>query len=130
MLHDPTPNQVLHDPTPNQVLHDHLEMLHTNRGIGAGPDERMHGGLSPFQHARVASVPLTLTLNLPLPLTLTRRPLTFQHARLAGERAHAPARHAPPRAQGRGTRGRLATLTLTLTLTLPNPNPNPTLALS
>ena len=23
-------------------------MLHTNRGIGAGPDERMHGGLSPF----------------------------------------------------------------------------------
>ena len=35
-------------PSPKQVLHDHLEMLHTNRGIGAGPDERMHGGLSPF----------------------------------------------------------------------------------
>ncbi len=30
-------------------LADHLHELHTRRNVGAGPDERMHGGLSPFQ---------------------------------------------------------------------------------
>ena len=30
------------------VLQDHLHALHTQGRLGAGPDERMHGGLSPF----------------------------------------------------------------------------------
>ena len=57
---DPNPN-----PNPNQVLHDHLEKLHTNRGIGAGPDERMHGGLSPFNT-------LVWPVSEPMPQLVTR----------------------------------------------------------
>ena len=47
----------------------HLDALHSRRHLGAGPDERMHGGLPPFQ-----------TLPLPLP-PATRMAITRNRAR-------------------------------------------------
>lgn len=58
-------------------LDAHLDALHTRRHIGAGPDERMHGGLAPFQ-------------TLVMPLSPARR-LAVTHNRARKDIAHAAA---------------------------------------
>lgn len=50
-------------------LQSHLSVLHASNAVGAGPDERMHGGLAPFQ-----------TLVMPIPIE-TQLAVTHHRAR-------------------------------------------------
>ena len=50
-----------------RTLKDHLTELHRNKRIGSGPDERMHGGLAPFQ-----TLVMPITVETQLAVTMNR----------------------------------------------------------